>query len=349
MCSHIWLSVKHCLTLSTQTSPYFAPDPIGAGHCNLTGEGHVCGFLFELQTFPHYWHRWLTLRRHSLLYSLQMGMMVPSRQNTKIFFNRCDSTSECHVQQDAIPQDTHIFIIEGSLEVKLPKMWSDEKQRWEESEKRREERRPEKRKSPKTEDAVAQKGRKVAIHCVFPMICGFGGSKSRLAKAAGAARRCGAKHISKSKWPKHFSLGPLLEDRTSKKCTPLWREAHFEVKSVKTDGPGALLDVQMSFCMAGARDYAPCSKWAKREGFVAFPKTMAGVGHMQRIWQDVFRVTGAVQETCSSELFGGQGADFLRGVAFWSVRSSGLLRWFCVTSAALCMTGPHFFVAGAIL
>ena len=27
---------------------------------------------------------------------------------------------------------------------------------------------------------------KVAKHCVFPMICGSGGSKSRLAKAAGA-------------------------------------------------------------------------------------------------------------------------------------------------------------------
>ena len=51
-----------------------------------------------------------------------------------------------------------------------------------------------------------------------------------------------------------------------------------------------------------------------------------GVGHLQRIWQDVFRVAGAVQETCSSELFGGQGADFLRRVAFWSIRSSGLLR-----------------------
>jgi hypothetical protein len=28
-------------------------------------------------------------------------------------------------------------IIEGSLEVKLPKLWTDEKQRWEESEKGR--------------------------------------------------------------------------------------------------------------------------------------------------------------------------------------------------------------------
>ena len=43
-----------------------------------------------------------------------------------------------------------------------------------------------KRKDQKKEEVDARKGRKVAIHCVFPMICGSGGSKSRLAKAAGA-------------------------------------------------------------------------------------------------------------------------------------------------------------------
>ena len=100
------------------------------------------------------------------------------------------------------------------------------------------------------------------------MICGPGGSKSRLAKAAGAepsgqmregkvhavvarstfvsenakntshsdhfwklrcrksARRCGTKHISKSKCTKHHMLAPLLE-------------------------------VQMSLRVAGARDCAP--------------------------------------------------------------------------------------------
>ena len=31
-------------------------------------------------------------------------------------------------------------------------------------------------------------------------------------------------------------LGPLLEVAMSKKCTPLWREAHFEVKMYKTIG-----------------------------------------------------------------------------------------------------------------
>ena len=140
---------------------------------------------------------------------------------------------------------------------------------------RREKMTRQKRKSQKKEDADARKGRKVAKHCVFPMIWGSGESKSRLAKAAGAepcgqmsdgkvhavvarstfpsqnaqstpcsdhfeklrcrtsARRCGAKHISKSKWTKHLSSGPLLEVAMSKKCTPLWCEAHFEVKMYK--------------------------------------------------------------------------------------------------------------------
>ena len=124
-----------------------------------------------------------------------------------------------------------------------------EKQRWEESEKR-EERRLEKRKGQKKEDAGARKGGKVARHCVFPMVSGSGGLKSRLTKAAGAeptgrmrdeklhavaarstfrsqkakstsrskhfwklrcrksARRSGAKHISKLKTD---GFGPFLE------------------------------------------------------------------------------------------------------------------------------------------
>ena len=170
-----------------------------------------------------------------------------------------------------------IPIVEGSLEAKLPTIWTDEKQSRAEAERRErlEERRSDKRKSQKKEDADARKGREVAKHCVFPMICGSGGSKSRLAKAAGAepagqmrdeklhavvarstfrsqnvqntrgsdhfwklrcrksARRCGAKHISKSKCTKHQGFGPLLEVAMSKKCTPLWREVYFEVKSAK--------------------------------------------------------------------------------------------------------------------
>ena len=83
--------------------------------------------------------------------------------------------------------------------------------------------------------------------------------------------------------------------------------------------------------------------------FVACPKTMAGMGHLKRICKDAFSVAGAVQKTCSWEMLGGQGADFLRGVAFWSIRCAGLLRWFCVTGAALRINWHQFSVAGAVL
>ena len=70
---------------------------------------------------------------------------------------------------------------------------------------RQNKRRSEKRKRQTKEDAGARKGRKVAQHCVFSMCCGFGGLKSRLAKAAGAM----------------------------KNCTQLWREASFQVRMSK--------------------------------------------------------------------------------------------------------------------
>ena len=128
-------------------------------------------------------------------------------------------------------------IFEGSLEVKLPTVWRDEKAVSREK--------SQKGKDQKKEDAGARKGGKVAKHCLFSWLCGSGGLKSRLAKAAGAntsgemrdeklhavvarstfpsqnvkdtrcsdhfwklrcrksAHRCDAKHISKSKCTKH--------------------------------------------------------------------------------------------------------------------------------------------------
>ena len=100
---------------------------------------------------------------------------------------------------------------------------------------RLEERRSEKRKNQKKEDADARKGRKVAKHCVFPMICGSGGSKSRLAEAAEKLHAVVARSTFPSqKNTKHLSVGPFLEVAMSKKCTPLWREADFQVKMYKT-------------------------------------------------------------------------------------------------------------------
>jgi len=59
-----------------------------------------------------------------------------------------------------------------------------------------------------------------------------------------------------------------------------------------------LLDVEVWFCVAGARDFCTLSKVRKNvRVFVAFPKTMADVGHLKRICKDAFRLAGTVQET----------------------------------------------------
>ena len=109
-----------------------------------------------------------------------------------------------------------------------------------------------------------------------------------------SARSCGAKHISKSKCTKHLRVGPLLEVAMSKKCTQLWREAHLEVKMLKTLGFGPLLEVQMSLRVAGARNCAPCQKRTKREGFVAFSTTTTTLHYtLIHFSEPTFRPSGA--------------------------------------------------------
>ena len=56
---------------------------------------------------------------------------------------------------------------------------------------REKERESQRRESQQKEDQRVRKGRAVATHCVFPMFCGSGGSKSRLAKAEGAETLAG--------------------------------------------------------------------------------------------------------------------------------------------------------------
>ena len=100
------------------------------------------------------------------------------------------------------------------------------------------------RKIKKEKVSEKRKGRKVAKHFVFPMICGSGGSKSRLAKAAGAepagqmrdeklhavvARSTfRSQNVQNTPAPDHF-----WKLRCRKSASLLWREAHFEVKSAQ--------------------------------------------------------------------------------------------------------------------
>ena len=154
----------------------------------------------------------------------------------------------------------YIYIYAKSKEVKksnFRQYGQMEKQRWEESEKGKEWKRVRRKKMQVHEKVeksrntvffqwfVAPEGRKIAeprgqmrdekLHAVVarhtfpsqnvqstPWSDHFW--KLRCRKSAG---RCGAKHLWKSKCIKHFSVGARLEVEMSKKCTPLWRGAHF--------------------------------------------------------------------------------------------------------------------------
>ena len=186
-----------------------------------------------------------------------------------------------------------------------------ERQRWEKSEKRREEKESEERR-------CAWKARKVTKHCVFPMFCGSGGSKTRLAKAAGAG-----------------TSGQMRND----KLRPLWREAHFQVKLYKTPQLRTAFgswDVEKARAVAarstcGSQNVqstlAPDHFWKLRHRKSARRCGAKHIWKSKRKWKK-----------CGFE-WQAQGirhlGDCLRGVAFWSVRSSGLLRRFCITCAAL--------------
>ena len=73
------------------------------------------------------------------------------------------------------------------------------------------------------------------------------------------ARRCSEKHILQSKCSKHCRLGPLFEVAMWKNCTPLWREAHLQVKMLKNWGCGTIfgtLDVQESHAAVARSTFA---------------------------------------------------------------------------------------------
>ena len=100
------------------------------------------------------------------------------------------------------------------------------------------------RESQKKEDTSVPNVREVAKRCVFSMIRVSGESKSRLVKAAGA-ESCGqgrnqklhaavARSTFSIKMCLSLHVRTLFEVAMLKNGTPLWREAHFEVKMYKT-------------------------------------------------------------------------------------------------------------------
>ena len=76
-------------------------------------------------------------------------------------------------------------------------------------------------------------------------------------------------------YPEPSSAGPLLEVAMSKKCTPLWREAHFEVKMLKTPGVRTTLGRSDIVSHGTRKGLWTLPRVSKTRGFCSIPKTMA--------------------------------------------------------------------------
>ena len=106
--------------------------------------------------------------------------------------------------------------------------------------KRREEERSSKRESLRRKKIqVREKVGKSRNNVFFPMVCGSGGSKSKLAKAAGAepAGQLGDEKlhafVARSTFASEKDKNTSRSEHLWKLCTPLWRKAHFQVKIYK--------------------------------------------------------------------------------------------------------------------
>ena len=131
-------------------------------------------------------------------------------------------------------------IIEGSLEVKLPTIWTDGRAEMERvrEEKKREDQRRERARRKKMQ--VCEKVEKSRFTAVFQWFVapqgrkvGCGGSGAIWPERWKIARGCGGKHICKSKCTKHIMFGALLEFwcRKSARCCGA---KHISKSSVKT-------------------------------------------------------------------------------------------------------------------
>ena len=271
---------------------------------------------------------------------------------------------------------------EGSLEVKPPTVWTDGKAgRWEsrggKSQRRGEKIREEKVRRKKESREIlcfsndlwlrSPEGRKV------------GSPKQRVRSHLARWEmknwtRCGTKHMWKSKCREHLTFGPLSWDvekvhaivarstcpsqnvhaRHSRSTFGSWHVEKVHAIVVRSTCPSQ--NVKNTTCS----DYF----WTFRCRFAwQAQRTVSKVSRTWRLCSSSKSVgsRGTFEEGPQRYIF--RGRRSARDMSIWDVRRSGrwfpergwgikssvLGKWFCVTGAALRMTWPHFFVAGAVL
>ena len=140
------------------------------------------------------------------------------------------------------------------------------------------------------------------------------------------APRLRVRAIRKSESLKTERFGALLEVEVVKICTTPARESDLEVKIVKT--PGAR-DVFWSWkCVSRGRrrDFDTLQNTWQAQEFVRVAKTLAGVVDLKRVWNEAFRVAGAmIFALCDVDVWSlrrricGRVANFMSRMCYFAV------------------------------
>ena len=144
-------------------------------------------------------------------------------------------------------------------------------------------------------------------------------------------------------------LRPLLEVEMMKHCTPLLREAHLEVKMLKTPHVRATFGRWSVVLCGGRKGFCTLRKVSKTWGFCG---SFKNVGKRRTCEEDLERCISRGRRSTRDMV----SRDVRRSERWFPQRSCILehqifrfAKMFCVTGATLRMAWPHFFVASAIL
>ena len=177
-----------------------------------------------------------------------------------------------------------------------------------------------------------------------------GGAEARVPKISTKfAPRLRARAIWTSKSLKTGMPGALLEVDIDKICTTPARESDLEVKIVKTPGARDVFWRWKCVSRGRRRDFDTLQNTWQAQEFVRVAKTLAGVVDLKRVWNDAFRVAGAVISRFVMSMFEAFDAESVEGLQI-SCHGCVTLQWsFRVAVTGLGMPRLNFFVAGAIL
>ena len=163
------------------------------------------------------------------------------------------------------------------------------------------------------------------------------------------APRLRARAIWQWKSLKLEGFGGLLEVELRKNCTTPARESDLEVKIVKNWRSRDVFWGSKCVLRGRRRDFDTLQNTWQAQEFVRVAKTLAGVVDFKRVWNDAFRVAGAMISRFVMSMFEVSDAETVEGLQI-SCHGSVTLQWsFRVAVTGVRMPRRNFFVAGAVL